>query len=78
MNTNKTWGPLVNHRVLVKTSGKPSDERYEYIVREVSPSGGNIRYQNRGGNCFWAPYSEYEVVEDLGVVPVPGKDANHA
>ena len=65
------WRKLVNHRVLIKESpGFWSSEIVEAVVIEVSPSGKYVKLRI-GGSTVWVPADRYEVVEDLGVPPLP-------
>jgi hypothetical protein len=58
---------LLDHRLIVQPAANDS-VRIEYILREVSPTGLNYRFENRGGNQFWCRSNEYLILEDLGHV----------
>ena len=61
------WRKLVGHRVLVKERDYfVSDNIFEVVVVEVSPSGKYVKLRFRDRD-LWVPVDEYEVLEDLGI-----------
>jgi hypothetical protein len=59
------WRSYVGKRVLVKEWGVPSEETYEYVVREVSPTGLRVKFENGAGRTFWTAHNQYLPVEIL-------------
>ena len=67
MSKQTKWKDLLTHRVLVVPSDASVRGPFEYIVREVSPSGHKVKLENRAAHTFWCDATEYDIEEDLGV-----------
>ena len=59
------WKNFAGKRLLVRERGVPGDETYEYIVREVSPTGLRVKFENGAGRTFWTEHNQYVPVEVL-------------
>jgi hypothetical protein len=67
MSKQPKWNDLIDHAVLVVPAHTDGTGPFEYIVRGVSPSGNNVKMENRVGRTFWCKSGDYLVEEDLGV-----------
>jgi hypothetical protein len=59
------WKNFVGKRLLVTEWGVPKSETYEYTVREVSPTGLRVKFENGAGRTFWTDHKQYYPVEVL-------------
>lgn len=60
-----SWKNLIDRRVLVAPLDHDGGPR-EYILREVAPKSGLVKFENNRGKTFWCPDDQYELLEDLG------------
>lgn len=65
MNSKQKWADLIDRKVLVTPHDRPGAGPFEYLVKEVSPSGNNIKMENRAGRTFWCKAHEYKIEEIL-------------
>lgn len=65
MSNKQKWGDLLDRKVLVSPTNDPNSGPFEYIVREVSPSGTNVKLENRATRTFWCKAAEYTIDEVL-------------
>lgn len=63
--SKQTWSTIIGRTVLVTPADARGAGPFEYVVRAVSPSGHNVKLENRGGRTFWCKADEYVIDEIL-------------
>lgn len=63
--SKQKWSDLIDKTVLVVPSNDRSAGPFEYTVRAVSPSGTNLKLENRAGRTFWCKSGDYLIEEVL-------------